>query len=72
MQWQQKWSLDMFSKLAADLIKEGVNVQANIAAAGIIDSCDLPSNLTLHINKHARFGQSLLGYTDIAIYLVFN
>ncbi len=29
----------------------------------------------LHINIHARFdenGQSLLGYTDIAIYLVFN
>ncbi len=27
------------------------------------------------VNKHARFdeiGQSLLGYTDIAIYLVFN
>ena len=29
----------------------------------------------LHINIHARFdenGHSLLGYTDIAIYLVFN
>ena len=29
----------------------------------------------LHINKHARFdeiGQSLLGYTDIAIYIVFD
>ena len=29
----------------------------------------------LHINNHAQFdenGQSLLGYTDIAIYLVFN
>ena len=33
------------------------------------------SNVGLHINKHAGFDenfQSLLGYTDIAIYLVFN
>ena len=50
----------------------------HIAAAGISDPCDLPSNFifsNLHINKHARFDgndQSLLGYTDIAIYLVFN
>ena len=47
----------------------------NIAATGISDPCDLPSKFILHIKKHARFdenGQSLLGYTDIAIYLVFN
>ena len=39
--------------------------------------CDLPNHFILHINrpKHARFDentQSLLGYTDIAIYLVFK
>ena len=45
----------------------------NIATAGISDPRDHPSNLILHINK--RFDetcQSLLGHTDIAIYLVFN
>ena len=68
----------MLSKPAANLVKGGLMYQQNIAPAGISDPCDLPSNLifiNLHINKHAWFddnGQSLLGYTAIDIYLVFN
>ena len=62
----------MLSKLGANL---AVMYKQNIATAGISDPCDLPSNLIVHINKHARLDetcQSLLGYTDIAIYLAFN
>ena len=47
----------------------------NKEAAEVSYPCDLPSNFILHINKHARFEentQSLLVYTDISIYLVFN
>ena len=49
--------------------------KSNTAATGISDPCDPPSNLILLIDKHALFdenGQSLLGYTDIVICLVFN
>ena len=69
--------VDMLSKLAANLVKTiGSNgLQAKYSSSGNNDPCDLPSKFILHINKHARFnenGQSVLGYTDIAIYLVFN
>ena len=30
----------------------------NIEAAGIINPCDLPNNVILHINKHARFDEN--------------
>ena len=54
---------------------------AVIQAAGEDDVDDLyhnrhyASNFILHINKYVRFDentQSLLGYTDIAIYDMFN
>ena len=47
----------------------------NIAAAGMSDPCDLPCKFILHIYTYARFDencQSLLGYPDSAICLVFN
>ena len=47
----------------------------NIVATGIMGSPKSFDFSNVHINKHTRFdenGQSLLGYTDIAIYLVFN
>ena len=48
-------AVDVLSKLAANLVKEGSNVQAKLAATGISDPCDLPYNLVLHyksINMH--------------------
>ena len=47
----------------------------NIEAARLSYPCDLPSNFILHINKHVLFDEntgSLLSYTDIVMYLVFN
>ena len=70
-------AVDMLSKLAANPVKrkQAEIYKQNVEAAGISYPCDLPSNFILHINKYARFDEntkSLLGYTDIVIYVMFN